>query len=63
MSLFTLIKYPVDKRTADFNHIPDDIWDKYMAAREKASDELKREDHGNNCLIIKIIMDWDDPES
>jgi hypothetical protein len=62
MSLFTLIKYPVDKETADFRHVPDDIWDAYIRLRENMADEEITQENNSNAVIIKVMMEWEGEE-
>lgn len=63
MSLFTLIKYPVDKDTCDFSHLPDDIWNAYMDKRKTITYQERQDERGTNAIIIKIMLEWEDPES
>jgi hypothetical protein len=59
MSLFDLIRYPVTKDTNTFFHIPDDMWDEYVKAREAMSIfELNHEGRTHEVLI-EIIKNWD----
>jgi hypothetical protein len=59
MSLFDLIRYPVNKDTCDFFHIPDDMWLEYVQARKAMSIfELNHEGRTHEVLI-GIIKNWD----
>lgn len=56
MSLFDLIRYPVNPDTNDFNHIPDSIWIKYIEARKgMSSNELSEENNTFNILRSIIL--------
>ena len=63
MSLFTLIKYPVNKGTTDFRHIPYAIWYRYMEARVLLSTEEREVEDQTNAILIRMLMDWDEPET
>lgn len=60
MSLFDIIKYPVDHTTFNFSHLPKDIWTEYME-RYAALDQVERiEERATNNLLIKTIREWDE---
>jgi hypothetical protein len=60
MSLFDLIRYPVDSNTADFSHLPDDIWCKYIEAHKKLDYAGTRKEKTTNALLIKTILEHDE---
>lgn len=60
MSLFDLIRYPVDRYTVDFNHLPDKIWAKYMSAYNELSVADRREARLTNKLLIRIILEHEE---